>query len=172
MQVVKNILLSLLVVWFAILLFMPKDKLFFALEKNLETQGILINEKAIETGMFSLNLLEADIYVKGIKVAHVEKINIFTLLFITNINIKEVTIDASLKAFVPEKIDKMNITHSIFSPMKADILANGSFGDMEGVVDLQERTLRLDFSNNTKEIDLLKANLNKDEKGLYYETSF
>ena len=44
--------------------------------------------------------------------------------------------------------------------------------DMDGMVDVQERTLRLDFSNTTKEIDLLRENLKKDEKGLYFETSF
>jgi len=172
MQVVKNIFLSFLVIWFAILLFMPKEKLYFALEKNLEKQGIKINEKAIETGIFSLNLIDADIYVKGINVAHVEKVNIFTLLFTTNVNIKALTVDASLKAFVPEKIEQANITHTLFSPMNAKIIASGSFGDIDGVVDLKKKKLRLDFSNTTKEIDLIKANLQKDEKGFYYETSF
>ena len=169
---VKNIFIALLVFWLALLLFMPKEELYFALEKNLETQGIRINEKSIETGIFSLNLIDSDIYVKGIKVAHVEKVNIFTLIFTTNINIKALTIDASLKAFAPEKIDQANITHTIFSPMKANILASGSFGNMEGVADLKDHTLRLDFSNTTKEIDLIRGNLKKDEKGLYYETSF
>jgi len=172
MQMVKNIFIAFLVFWFALLLFMPKESLYYALEKNLETQGLKINEKSIETGLFSLNLIDADIYFKGINVAHVEKINIFTLLFTTNINIKELTIDASLKAFAPEKIEQANITHLLFSPMKVNILASGSFGDMEGVVNLKEKNLRLDFLNTTKEIDLLRGNLQKDEKGLYYETSF
>jgi len=172
MQVVKNILLSLLVVWFAILLFMPKEKLYFALEKKLEAQDIKINEKAIETGIFSLNLLDADIYVKGIKVAHIKKVNVFTLLFTTNINIGALSVDASLKAFIPEKIEQANIIYTILTPLKADVFAHGSFGDIEGIVDLKGRTVRLDFIHTTKEVDLLRANLQKDEKGLYYETSF
>ena len=172
MQMVKNIFIALLVFWFSLLLFMPKEALYYALEKQLETKGIKINEKAIESGIFSLNLIDADIYYKGINVAHIEKVNIFTLIFTTNINVKALSIDGSLKAFAPEKIDQANITHMIFSPMKVNILAKGSFGDMDGVLDLQERTLRLDFSNTTKEIDLLRENLKKDEKGLYFETSF
>ena len=172
MQMVKNIFIALLVFWFSLLLFMPKEALYYAFEKQLETKGIKINEKAIESGIFSLNLIDADVYYKGINVAHIEKVNIFTLLFTTNINVKALTLDASLKAFAPEKIDQANMTHMIFSPMKVNILAKGSFGDMDGVVDVQERTLRLDFSNTTKEIDLLRENLKKDEKGLYFETSF
>jgi hypothetical protein len=172
MQMVKNIFIGLVVFWFALFIFMPKEALYYALEEKLEAQGLKINEKSIETGMFSLNLIDADIYFKGINVAHVKKINIFTLLFTTNVNIKELTIDASLKAFAPEKIDQANITHLLLSPMKVNILASGSFGNIEGVVDLKEKKLRLDFSNTTKEIDLLRGNLQKDEKGLYYETSF
>ena len=172
MQMVKNMLIGLVVFWFALLLFMPKESLYYALEEKLEAQGLKINEKAIETGIFSLNLIDADIYFKGINVAHIEKINIFTLLFTTNIHIKALTLDASLKAFAPEKIDQANITHLLFKPMNVNILASGSFGDIEGVVDLEEKNLRLDFSNTTKEIDLLRGNLQKDEKGLYYETSF
>jgi len=172
MQMVKNIFIGLLVFWFAFLLFMPKEELYYALEKQLKIEGIKINEKAIETGIFSLNLIDADVYYKGIHVVHIEKVNIFTLIFTTNINIKTLTIDDSLKDFAPEKIGQANITHLLFSPMKANVLANGSFGDIEGVVDLKEKTLHLDFSNTTKEIDLLRANLQKNEKGLYYETSF
>jgi len=172
MQMVKNIFIGLVVFWFALLLFMPKEALYYALEEKLEAQGLKINEKSIETGIFSLNLIDADIYFKGINVAHVEKINIFTLLFTTNVNIKELVIDASLKKFAPEKIDQANLTHMLFSPMKITILASGSLGDIAGVLDLKEKKLRLNFSNTTKEIDLLRGNLQKDEKGWYYETSF
>ncbi len=172
MQVVKNIFIGLLVFWFALLLFMPKEKLYYALEKELETQGVKINEKAIETGIFSLNLIDADVYYRGIKAVHIDKINIFTLLFTSNINIKGLRVDDSLKKFLPQKIDRGNISHVFYDPMHMNIVASGSFGEMEGIVDLKNRTLHLDFNSTTNEMDLLRGHLKKGEKGLYYETSF
>ena len=172
MQVVKKSFIVLFVVWFAILLFMPKKELFYTLERDLEKQGVQINEKEIDEGLFSLNLIDATIFYKGIKVATVEKINIFTLLFTTNIHISTLELDDALKAFAPQKIDSADITQQLFSPYTVKITALGSFGEMEGLADLKAGKLRLDFLNTTKEIDMIRPNLQKDEKGWYYETSF
>ena len=172
MQVVKNIFIGFFVVWFALLIFMPKEELYFTLEKELAKQDIEINEKKIEEGTFSLNLIEATIYVKGIKIARVEKVNIFTLLFYTNINLKSLILDESLKSFAPEKIDVANISYSIFTPFNVSIEAEGSFGILKGSINLNERNLRIDFLDTTKDINSIKSNLKKDEKGLYFETSF
>ena len=172
MQVVKKFFIVLFVVWFSILLFMPKKELFYTLEKDLAEQGVQINEKEIDEGLFSLNLIDATIFYKGIKVATVEKINIFTLLFTTNIHISTLELDDALKAFAPQKIDSADITQQLFSPYTAKITALGSFGEMEGMADLKAGKLRLDFLNTTKEIDVIRPNLQKDEKGWYYETSF
>jgi hypothetical protein len=151
---------------------MPKQELYFTLENELAKQDIEINEQSIEEGVFSLNLIKPVIYVKGIKIATVEKINIFTLLFYNNINIRSVHLDDSLRSFSPQTIDFANISYSLFSPFTVNIDANGSFGLLEGSANLNERNIRLDFSETTKAIDPIRANLKKDEKGLYYERSF
>jgi len=172
MQVVKKFFIVLFVLWFALLLFMPKKELFYTLEKDLKAQGVQINEKGIEEGLFSLSLIDATIFYKGIKVAIVEKVNIFTLLFTTNIHISTLELDDSLKAFAPQKIDSADITHRLFAPYTLHITALGSFGKMEGSADLKAGKVRLDFLNTTKEIDVIRSQLKKDEKGWYYETSF
>ncbi len=172
MQMVKNIFITFIVFWFALLLFMPKQELYFTLEKELAKQDIEINEESIEEGVFSLTLIKPVIYVKGIKIATIEKINIFTLIFTSNINIRSLSLDDSLKSFAPQKIDVANISHSLLSPFKVTIEAKGSFGVLKGNANLNERDLRLDFSETTKELGSIRTNLKKDEKGLYYETSF
>jgi len=169
---VKNIFITFTIFWFALLVFMPKQELYFTLEKELAKQDIEINEQNIEEGVFSLNLIKPVIYVKGIKIATLEKINIFTLLFYTNINVKSLLLNESLKSYAPEKIDIANISHSILKPFYVNIEAEGSFGILEGDANLNERKLRLNFTETTKEIDSIRSNLKKDEKGLYYETSF
>jgi len=172
MQVVKKIFISLFVLWFALLLFMPKKELFYTLEHALLQEGIVINEKSLDEGLFSLNFMDATIFYKGVKVATVEKINIFTLLFTTNIHISTLELDDTLKAFAPQKIDSADITHLLFAPYTLNITALGSFGKMKGSADLKAGKLRLDFLNATKEIDMIRSHLKKDKKGWYYETSF
>ena len=172
MQMVKNIFIGFFVIWLALLIFMPKQELYFSLEKELAKQDIEINEERIEEGVFSLNLINVVIYVKGIKIATIEKINIFTLIFTSNTNVRSLSLDDSLKSFAPQNIDVANISYSLFSPFTVTIEAEGSFGVLEGSADLNERDLRIDFSETTKELDSIRSNLKKDEKGLYYETSF
>jgi len=171
MQVVKNILLSLLVVWFAFLLFMPKQELYYTFEAELLKQGVEINEKQIEEGIFSFSIKDVDIYIKGIHIASIEEMHFFTLLFYSSFNIEALNMDDSLKSFVPLEISKTVIMHSILSPFEAFVTTMGSFGLAEGVVDLEKRTLRMDLID-VKEIKAFRSQLKKDEKGWYYETSF
>jgi hypothetical protein len=49
--------------------------------------------------------------------------------------------------------------------------AEGSFGGMTGTIDLNARTVHLDF-NESKQIEMLKPQLKQSEKGWFYETSF
>jgi len=171
MQVVKNTLIGIIVFWFAILLFMPKTALYYTLENSLAKQNIEINEKTIEEGIFSLRIMDIDVYVKGIKVATVKEINIFTLLFHTSVSVNEILFDDSLKSFIPQKIEKSVLFHSILSPLQVFMTTMGSFGLAEGTLDLNTQTVRIDIID-AKEIETIQSQLRKDEKGWYYETSF
>ncbi len=171
MQVVKNIFISFFVIWFAFLLFMPKQELYYTLESELLKQGIEINEKQIEEGIFSLTVKEANIYVKGIHIATIKEMHFFTLLFYSSFNIEALKIDDSLKSFVPLEINKSVVMHSILSPFEAFVTSMGSFGLAEGIVDLKSRSLRMDLID-TEDIKMFESQLKKDEKGWYYETSF
>lgn len=171
MQMVKNIFITLLVLWFAILLFMPKQEFYYKLEEELGKNGVKINEKSIEEGLFSLTVHESQVFVKGIKLATVEKIDFFTLLFYTDVTVSNLLLDDSLKSIAPTQIDKASVIHAIWKPLNLTVDAEGSFGEMGGNIALTDRILRLDF-NETKNIEILKPRLKNDEKGWYYETSF
>jgi len=171
MQVVKNIFIWLLVGWLFLLVFMPKQELYYKLEQELEKNDIKINEKRIENGLFSLKIYDVDIYIKGMKLITVEEINFYTLLFYTSLNVKNVLLDESLKTMTPTQIDKALLAHNIIDPIHINVDAKGSFGSLNGRINLSIHELRLDF-NDSIGIEKLKPNLLEDEKGWYYETSF
>ena len=171
MQVVKNIFISLFIVWFAFLLFMPKQELYYAFENVLLEQGIEINEKEIDSGLFSLHVKDVSLYVKGIQVATVDELNFFTLLFYNSVQIEKVKVEESLNAFAPKSMDKTVLMQSLLSPFEVFVTSMGSFGLAEGVANLDKRSVRIDMID-AKDIKVFQSQLKKDEKGWYYETSF
>lgn len=171
MQMVKKSLIVFVVAWIAIIVLMPKRELYYKLEEALAQHEVILNEKAIEEGWFSLNLQEVSVYFKGINIATVEEIKLTTFIFYSHLDLRSLGVDDSLKHMVPQEIEQASASHSLFSPLNVFVEASGSFGGMEGSIALNERKVHLDF-NESKNLDMLKPQLKKTEKGWVYETSF
>jgi len=171
MQMVKRGFIVFMVAWIAIIVLMPKREFFYKLEEELAKHEIVLNEEAIEEGMFSLNLKQVSIYFKGINVATVEEAKLATFIFYSCIELRSLQVDDSLKNMVPPKTDKATAIHSIFSPFSVLVDASGTFGEMSGSIDLRAHKIRLDF-NESKSMEMLKPQLRKEGKGWVYETSF
>ena len=171
MQMVKKSFIVFMVGWIAIIVLMPKQEFYYKLEEVLAKHEIMLNEEEISEGLFSLNLKQVTVYFKGINVATIEEIKLATLLFYSCIELRALKVDDSLKTMVPQNTEKAVATYSILSPLEVLVDASGSFGAMSGSIDLSERNVRLDF-NESKNIQMLKPQLRKDEKGWVYETSF
>jgi hypothetical protein len=170
MQMVKKIAVILLSIWLAILIFMPKKELYYALEHLLVKNEIKLNEKDIKENLFGLNLNEVEIFYDGVRLAEVSDIEIKTFLFYTNVNVKDIKIDDSFKSMIPFKLNDINVTYSILLPMKAKIYASGDFGNVAGYIDFN-RTIHLDFIK-VGNIKKLQRELKKNKNGWYYETKF
>ena len=171
MSMVKNMVIYFIVIWLGIVVLMPKQELYYKLEEALLTEDIALNEEKVEEGFFSITLKNVSVYAKGIYIANIEEVSLFTLLFYSEVEVKDLRIDDSLKAMVPQKIEKAVLEYSVFSPFSVSIDAVGSFGSVGGNIALNERKIHLDF-NESKNIDMLKPQLKKGEKGWVYETSF
>jgi len=171
MQMVKKYLLWFFVLWFGILVFMPKVELYYALERELAKYDVRLNEASIEQGVLYLTVRDVSVYAKGIELARIESIHFFTLLGYSSMEIKQVEVDDLLKSKVPSKIDKVFASHNIFSPLSLSLDGNGSFGVAEGTLSLMDSTLNVKLVE-AKEIATLKPFMKQNEEGWYYETSF
>jgi len=139
----------------------------------LVDSGIKLNEKSIKSGIFSLEISDIDIYAQGIKVAHVDHMNLLITLLFNKLDIDNIVLDKSLNSlahFDIQQITTAKLTHMIFSPMKATIFLDGEFGQAVGYINAQ-RILRLDFAE-IQNSSSLKRILQKDDNGWYYETKF
>ena len=171
MQMVKKTVTVLLLIWFVLVLFMPKEEIYFSLEQELAKNDIELNEESRSEGIFSLSLENVTVYVKGIPLATIEELDFFTLLFYTSIHFETLMIDESLKNMTPTEIENLLISQTILSPLNLSVKAEGPFGETKGNVYLGKRMLHMDF-NDTKALGMLKSQLKQGEEGWYYETSF
>jgi len=158
-------------VWFTLLLFMPKEEIYYAVEKMLAAQDITLNEKSIDEGLFSLTLKDVTVYVKGVALANIDEIDFFTLLFYNTLSIDNLVVDEVLHSKIPAKTEEAVLTYQIFAPLTVSIDANGSFGYAQGSIHLADKQVHVDFVK-PKEIDMIKSFLKKGEKGWFYEKSF
>jgi len=171
MQMVKKSLLVLMVTWLGIIILMPKQEIYYKLEEALDGYEIRLNEEKKSEGLFSLNLKGVTVYVKGINIATIDEVNLFTLLFYSSVELRSLLVDESLKTMIPQETTSAVLRHSVLSPLDVSVMANGSFGSLSGNIDLNERKVHLDF-NESKKLQMLKPQLKKSEKGWVYETSF
>jgi len=173
MQMVKNISIALVSIWFALVAFMPKEELYYTLEHELVNYGIEFNEKSIKSGIFSLEISDIDVYAEGIKVAHIDHMDFLITLLFNKLDIKDIVLDSSINSLIHmdiQTVQTAHLTYSILSPVKVNIALKGDFGDAHGYIDIH-RVLRLDFSE-LKSTRSLKNILKKDDNGWYYETKF
>lgn len=171
MQMVKAILSVLLLLWFALLFFMPKEQLYFKVEERLEKEGVVINESEIEEGLLSLKLKGVQVYLKGAKVADIEALEFFTLIFYSRLDLHHWSAASALKNDIPSEVKEATLSYGLLSPFTLHFDANGSFGDMNGTVDLNERNIALDV-NNSKGLEMLRPHLKKAKGGWHYERAY
>jgi len=171
MQVVKKVLMIFFIIWFAFVLFMPKQNLYYKLEQELAAQGIKINEGKISEGLFTLQIDEAVVYIKGIDLIHVKQASCFSLLFYSSIDLKGIVVDKSLSNMIPTNLTEVTLSHVIWSPRYVSVSGHGTFGVFEGKIDLVQQRVHLSF-REVKNAGTWKRRLKKGKKGLFYETSF
>jgi len=150
---------------------MPKQNLYYKLEEKLSSEDIEINEEKIHEGLFTFQIENAVIYVKGIGLIHFKKASFFSLLFFNNLKIEELVLDDSLESIAPTKLDELSFSYVVWSPQHMAVSGYGAFGKFTGEIDFTTHTVHLDLTETVK-LGAWKHQLKKGEKGWYYETSF
>jgi len=163
MQMVKRIFGGFFLLLILLWIVSPKQELYFLLEKELEKNDIIISNEHFVDTWYGLEITDADIYVKGIKIATAESLtlNVFFLYDKLTINNIKTEVD-------PKSIDNITAVFNIIKPYKIAIKSSGSFGIVEGGVYFMDKKLLLRLKES-KDIKAFKKFLQKDKKGVYFE---
>ena len=172
MQIIKNILVIILATILSIIIFAPKDRLYFMLEEQLreQSQMVISNEK-LNNGLFGLEIENGDISIKGIELIKFDLIDISSFIFSSSIKIENIKIDKSISSMLPISEFNATISHNVISPMQIGIdISSGDITQKATLKMIEDGLIqiRIDDINSTK---WLKAFMKQDENGWYYETS-
>jgi len=170
MQMVKRIVggffLSIILLW----LFAPKQELYYLLEKELKKQDIIISNEKVKDTWVGLTITDADIYVKGIKMATAKELKFYAFFLYNRLTIDGINVDESLANVAPKSVDELEVLYSVLDPEHIQLKGLGSFGTIDGYFTPWTRHLKILFPV-AKDIKPFRKFLKKNEEGVWkYET--
>ena len=163
MQMVKRFFGGFFLLIILLWLVSPKQELYFLLEKELEKNDIIISNERFVDKWYGLEIYDADIYVKGIKMARIESLKLHLFFLYNKLSVTNTKVEVD-----PKSIDTLTAVFNVIKPYKIAIKSSGSFGTIEGGVYLMEKKLILRMIER-KEMKMFEKFLSKDERGEYYE---
>ncbi len=171
MQMVKKIIGGFFLLLIFLVVFAPKQQIYYLLEEKLAKDDIVISNEKFHDNLFGCSIEDADIYLKGIKVAKIKSIDLNIFFLYNKLSINSVQTDKGIQNIVPKSIDKLTAIFSIIKPYKIAIDATGSFGEIKGGVYIGMNKLFLRFTK-TKDIRVFRKFIKRDKEGFYYEKLF
>ncbi len=158
-----------------IIFFSPKTNLYYLLEEFAMEQNIYVSdEKVIDNG-FSLNILNAKLYLDELFLAEAEKTQLSMWLVYNSFEAKNIDLNEGFSDFMPSYIKRVQIKYHIFNPRSLSLSGESSDSFFYGNIDIFKRIiqihLRLGTKSEKKFAHSLKA-LKKEEGGYLYEYKF
>jgi hypothetical protein len=75
MKILKSFAL-IVVFFFSLLIFLPKQNIYYLAEQKLSKYDIVISNETFISDMFGFRLENAFVYVKGVNIASLDKVNV------------------------------------------------------------------------------------------------
>ena len=168
---VKKILLFLVVLPWLLWAFAPKKELYYLLEHRLAGQGIVLSGEALSATPVGLSIEHATLYAKGVRVATIEHISLWSLLLYTRGSAEHIRLDASLARMLPSAVQQVSVTHSVIQPMQIALRIDDPKLAATGTIDLSTRTIRLVFAK-APSAEMLTRKMKQTKEGWVYEQRF
>ncbi len=137
----KSLILFLLFI-VSLILFFPKNQIFYLLEEKLQTKDIIVSDEIRNSKFFSFEIKGANIYFQNLLTANIKDINITSFILFSKIEAKQILISKSFEQFLPNKIDEISLTYSISDFKNILINAKGEFGTFSGNIDVVSNVLK------------------------------
>jgi len=176
---VKKLLLFLAYSTFfivALMAFFPKENIYFLLEKELKNFDVVISKEHVDSSLLSLNLQNLEITTKGIESALIDEASVTLLVFSNSIKLGNIKLSSLVEAYLPSRIDELEVTYTVFDPLHLNAVGMGAFGEAEASFNISSRELEVILKPSKKMLSKYRNSLRrfkKSENGEYvYVQSF
>ena len=143
---VKKISLGILyfvVMTVAFLFFLPKPNLYYALEKELSTYGVIVQNETVVSKPFGLALHHPTIVYRGVESLKAMEIVVGLEFFGANLEVEQARLSSFVKSFLPTRIEYAHVQYRVWNPVEVTIKAKGAFGKVSGTYNLIEKKVSL-----------------------------
>ncbi len=171
MQMVKKIALIVFSSLIALLIFAPKENLYFLLEKELQKNKIVLSQEELKPKPLGLEISNAKVYIENTYIGNIKTISILTLLVYSDIDILEFKPIKSIEKIFPLIVHRATINYTLWNPTQIKINVKSSMGKIDGRVDLIKKRVIFRFKE-IKNITPIRSYLKRDKNGWYYEQNF
>lgn len=169
----KKLLFILVTIYVLSIILMPKVRLYFQVEQELEKELMVnINNEIFNDEFLFLNISNLNITSEGIKIAKIEEITIYPFIFFNYINIRNVTMQKSIQKILNMKVKKVGVTHHIFAPFRLNLNIELVQDKLFGYVDLKAKKIKLFYKNKINGLNMLQRYIKKTKDGYKIEISF
>jgi len=156
------------------ILFLPKMNLYYLGLDKLKTNKIILVSHDIEDKLLSFNMNNVMVNYENKNTVKLNRISLCTYIYISKLEITDITFNDRIKDYIPKNIKKLIITYNLMTnPLKIDIESTFTKGKFFGHVDLLERkvVINLDVSHSfIKDYKDLTKKFTK--KGEYYSYEY
>ena len=157
MKKILKLFSYLILLIFFILILLPKESIYNYIEHQLSNDEVIISNENRDEKLLSLNINNADIYYEGIKIANIDKTSFLFFFFYNEVNINNIRIEDSLSTMIPSSITNVKIKYTILDYEFIHIKSIGSFGKLEGTLNILNKKLFLKLEPSS----LMKTKYNK-----------
>ncbi|SMC10188.1 hypothetical protein [Nitratiruptor tergarcus] len=170
-KLLKWIAYLLLFVLFFII-FTPKTRLYYGLEKALYPSQIIVSDEKIRETPVSLHIENGKLFFKDIEMGEFEHIAIYPDIFFNLLKIEHFQKNREISLLPNITLTNLTIFYTPFYPIKAWIKGKSSLGSIKGYVNLRQRRVQIDLFAS-KLPGQLQSLMKKIKEGQYrYEYSY
>jgi len=113
-----------------LVLFMPKESLYYLGEKHLKEFDVVVSNEKLLNSFLSLNISDLEISVKGIESAEVGDVQVTLLGLYNRAELHEIKLSSLVESYLPPKIEFINIYYSLVDPLSVKATSTGDFGEV------------------------------------------
>jgi hypothetical protein len=148
----------------ALIAFMPKDSLYFLLEKNLAKYEVVISKEDVKEKFLTLELENLEISAKGINVATIKEADITLLMLYNELQLKDLELSSLVNSFAPSKVYSANFRYTLLNPLVVKATAVGEFGDAEASFNILDKNLSVVLKPSKVMFNRYRNSLSKFKK--------